>query len=56
MMRKIKFIVICWVISLIITIGGFLWYLNQFEYSGESASIIETENQGNITTGDIDNG
>jgi uncharacterized membrane protein YpjA len=45
-------IIICWVG----TIGGFIWYINQFDYSTESTATIETENSGEINTGDITNG
>ena len=45
-------VILCW----ISTIGIFIWYINQFEFTTESTSIMETDNEGNITTGDIDNG
>lgn len=45
-------VIMCW----ISTIGIFIWYINQFEFTTESTSIMETDNDGNITTGDIDNG
>lgn len=45
-------VILCW----ISTIGIFIWYINQFEYTTESTSIMETDNEGNINTGDIDNG
>lgn len=45
-------VIMCW----ISTIGIFIWYINQFEFETESTSIMETDNDGNITTGDINNG
>lgn len=54
---KRQFIILLTVIfSWLTTTVIFIWYINQFEYVGESTSIIETDNDGNITTGDIDNG
>lgn len=45
-------VILCW----ISTIGIFIWYINQFEFTTESTSIMKTDNEGNINTGDIDNG
>jgi len=45
-------IIICW----LGTIGGFIWYINQFDFNTESTATIETENSGEISTGDITNG
>ncbi len=45
-------VIVCW----ISTIGIFIWYINQYDFETESTSIMETDNDGNITTGDIDNG
>ena len=45
-------LIICW----LGTIGGFIWYINQFDYNTESTATIETENSGEINTGDITNG
>lgn len=45
-------VIVCW----ISTIGIFIWYINQFDFTTENTSIMETDNDGNITTGDIDNG
>lgn len=49
-------LVVAWFLTEILTIGGFLWYINQFDYTDESTATIETDNSGNIITGDIDNG
>lgn len=53
--RKDKLILIL-IIAWLITIGAFILYINQFDYSSESVATIETDNSGSITTGDIDNG
>lgn len=45
-------VILCW----ISTIGIFIWYINQYDFETESTAIMETDNDGNITTGDIDNG
>lgn len=45
-------VIMCW----ISTIGIFIWYINQYDFETESTAIMETDNDGNITTGDIDNG
>ena len=45
-------LIICW----LGTIGGFIWYINQFDFNTESTATIETENNGEINTGDITNG
>lgn len=47
-------LIICW----LGTIGGFIWYINQFDYNttDESTATIETDNDGTINTGDITNG
>ena len=45
-------LIVCW----LGTIGGFIWYINQFDYNTESTATIETENSGEINTGDITNG
>jgi len=49
-------LVICWLVSIIFIVGGFLWYINQFDYETESTATFETDNSGTINTGDIDNG
>lgn len=53
--RKDKLILIL-IIAWLITIGAFILYINQFDYSSESVATMETDNSGSITTGDIDNG
>ena len=54
---KRQFIILLVVIvGWLITIGGFIWYINQYDYNTESTATIETENSGEINTGDITNG
>lgn len=45
-------IILCWLLTII----GFVGYINQFDYSTESTATFETDNSGTINTGDIDNG
>lgn len=53
--RKDKLILLL-IIAWLTTIGVFILYINQFDYSSESVATMETDNSGSITTGDIDNG
>ena len=48
------------ILSILITIGGFLWYLNQYDYCGESTSTINAEgvytlvdSEGNVIVQDL---
>lgn len=52
--RQHNIIVILIIVIAGIVLGG-LMYLNQFDYSNDTATF-DTENSGTITTGDITNG
>lgn len=54
--KRKDIIIILLISALIGTIVCFLLYMNQFDYSNENTATLETENNGTITTGDIDNG
>lgn len=54
--KRKDIIIIILIISLLLSFGGFIWYINQYDYNSESSAVIETENNGSIMTGDIDNG
>lgn len=48
------------ILSILLTIGGFLWYLNQYDYCGESTSTINAEgvytlvdSEGNVIVQDL---
>lgn len=49
-------LIIVYVITVLSLVGGFLWYINQFDYHTENTATFETDNNGNISTGDINNG
>lgn len=48
------------ILSILLTIGGFLWYLNQYDYCGESTSTVNAEgvytlvdSEGNVIVQDL---
>ena len=50
--KLIVIITILWFLSEVITIGGFIWYINQFDYSAVEEYTNTTDSGGNACIGD----
>ena len=46
-------IIICWLVSIAILVGVFVWYENQFEYSENTTTEIDTDTGENSKNNDI---
>lgn len=42
--RTIRWLIVGWFVSILLVVGGFLWYLNQFDYEVSEQTFEQTTN------------